>query len=306
MALGTTDLLGRRLDRLRSARPPTARSQADRPGRTMPARWRMPSAGGSIGPQPARSCGVETRVRGRRRPAALAQPSPTRSAPISRWCASTWRRPGWPRPPGRVAFLVGLGFWDGTRLHGAPAAAAGSRRRARAARRAGGALPGRRLAGDLQRPDASTGRCWWRASGCIAARRRRTAGHLDLLPVARQLWKHRLGNARLATVEDAVCAVVRDGDLPGALIPERYFSYLRSRRGGAAARRGRAQPPGHRVARAAARGAWAATPRPRTGRGSHPGDLAGLARGFVARGRHRRRSRVASRRRWRPMRGRSA
>jgi hypothetical protein len=57
------------------------------------------------------------------------------------------------------------------------------------------------------------------------------AGHLDLLPVARQLWKHRTGNARLATIEDAVCAVVRDADLPGALIPERYFGYLRSRRG---------------------------------------------------------------------------
>jgi hypothetical protein len=57
------------------------------------------------------------------------------------------------------------------------------------------------------------------------------AGHLDLLPVARQLWKHRTGNARLGTIEDAVCAVVRDGDLPGALIPERYFGYLRSRRG---------------------------------------------------------------------------
>lgn len=57
------------------------------------------------------------------------------------------------------------------------------------------------------------------------------AGHLDLLPVARQLWKHRTGNARLATIEDAVCAVVRDADLPGALIPERYFGYLRSHRG---------------------------------------------------------------------------
>lgn len=57
------------------------------------------------------------------------------------------------------------------------------------------------------------------------------AGHLDLLPVARQLWKHRLGNARLATVESGVCDVVRDDDLPGALIPDRYFGYLRTRRG---------------------------------------------------------------------------
>jgi uncharacterized protein len=57
-----------------------------------------------------------------------------------------------------------------------------------------------------------------------------TAGHLDLLPIARQLWKHRLGSARLATVEAEVCGVRRSGDLPGAFIPDRYFSYLRSRR----------------------------------------------------------------------------
>jgi uncharacterized protein len=56
------------------------------------------------------------------------------------------------------------------------------------------------------------------------------AGHFDLLPVARQLWKHRLGDARLATVEQAICGVARHGDLPGALIPERYFEYLRTRR----------------------------------------------------------------------------
>lgn len=58
------------------------------------------------------------------------------------------------------------------------------------------------------------------------------AGHLDLLPVARQLWKHRLGGARLAIVEQALCGVERDDDLPGYLIPERYFAYLRSRHAG--------------------------------------------------------------------------
>src|SRR3954454_623030 len=56
------------------------------------------------------------------------------------------------------------------------------------------------------------------------------AGHLDLLPISRQLWKHRLGSARLATVEAAVCGVQRSHDLPGAFIPDRFFSYLRSRR----------------------------------------------------------------------------
>jgi hypothetical protein len=56
------------------------------------------------------------------------------------------------------------------------------------------------------------------------------AGHLDLLPVARQLWRHRLPDARLASVERGIAGVMRDGDLPGALIPERYFEYLRSGR----------------------------------------------------------------------------
>jgi uncharacterized protein YprB with RNaseH-like and TPR domain len=110
------------------------------------------------------------------------------------------------------------------------------------------------------------------------------AGHLDLLPVARQLWKHRTGNARLATVEDAVCAVVREGDLPGALIPERYFGYLRSRRGELL----RDVVEHNRqdiislglllsvLVGFASRESWPSL---------HPGDLAGLARGYANRGR---------------------
>ncbi len=56
------------------------------------------------------------------------------------------------------------------------------------------------------------------------------AGHLDLLGVARQLWRHRLPDARLATVEAGICGVRRHGDLPGAMIPERYFGWLRTGR----------------------------------------------------------------------------
>jgi tetratricopeptide (TPR) repeat protein len=55
------------------------------------------------------------------------------------------------------------------------------------------------------------------------------ADHLDLLPVARQLWRHRLPDARLASVEAGVASVRRHGDLPGALIPEMYFDWLRRR-----------------------------------------------------------------------------
>jgi len=58
----------------------------------------------------------------------------------------------------------------------------------------------------------------------------RYAAHLDLLTVARQVWKHRLADARLSSVEEGVAGVVRSDDLPGADIPERYFSWLRSGR----------------------------------------------------------------------------
>jgi uncharacterized protein YprB with RNaseH-like and TPR domain len=57
----------------------------------------------------------------------------------------------------------------------------------------------------------------------------RVADHLDLLPVARQLWRHRLPDARLSSVEAGVASVRRHGDLPGALIPEMYFDWLRRR-----------------------------------------------------------------------------
>jgi uncharacterized protein len=55
-------------------------------------------------------------------------------------------------------------------------------------------------------------------------------GHLDLLPIARQLWRHRLDDARLPTVEAGVLGIRRGDDLPGPLIPARYFEYLRTGR----------------------------------------------------------------------------
>jgi uncharacterized protein YprB with RNaseH-like and TPR domain len=58
------------------------------------------------------------------------------------------------------------------------------------------------------------------------------AAHLDLLPLARVIWRHRLVDARLASVEAAVCGVRRSHDLPGGLVPSRYLDYLRSGHGG--------------------------------------------------------------------------
>ncbi len=52
--------------------------------------------------------------------------------------------------------------------------------------------------------------------------------HLDLLHPARRLLRHRLDNVRLGTIEEAVLAL---GDIPGYEIPQRYFDWLRSRDG---------------------------------------------------------------------------
>lgn len=51
--------------------------------------------------------------------------------------------------------------------------------------------------------------------------------HLDLVHPARRIWKHRLASCSLSALEAAVLGVGRHNDIPGALIPERYFQYLR-------------------------------------------------------------------------------
>lgn len=51
--------------------------------------------------------------------------------------------------------------------------------------------------------------------------------HLDLLYPARQLWKTRLGTVRLTELERHMLGRAREGDIPGELIPQIYFDYLR-------------------------------------------------------------------------------
>jgi uncharacterized protein YprB with RNaseH-like and TPR domain len=128
---------------------------------------------------------------------------------------------------GTVAFLVGLGRWDGERFEviqlvlpdhpDEPAFLAALR----------AAIP----------PDAwlvtYNGRGFDWPLLVTRFRLQRSAapvhaGHLDLLPVARQLWRHRLDDARLATVERGVAGVFRPDDLPGALAPARYLEFLRT------------------------------------------------------------------------------
>lgn len=53
------------------------------------------------------------------------------------------------------------------------------------------------------------------------------AGMLDLLPHVRRLFRHRLGDARLATVERELLGIHRLDDVPGWEIPRRYLAFLR-------------------------------------------------------------------------------
>jgi hypothetical protein len=62
-------------------------------------------------------------------------------------------------------------------------------------------------------------RPWWGAD----------LAHQDLYPVARALWRGRAADCRLTTLEGALLGLDRGDDLPGALVPQCYFRYLRTR-----------------------------------------------------------------------------
>ena len=54
------------------------------------------------------------------------------------------------------------------------------------------------------------------------------AGHLDLLPFVRRLFRHRLPDARLRSVEEGLLGVERHEDVEGWEIPGRYLDFLRT------------------------------------------------------------------------------
>lgn len=107
------------------------------------------------------------------------------------------------------------------------------------------------------------------------------AGHLDLLPLVRRLFRYRMADARLRTAEAELLGLRRIGDVDGWQIPGRYLDFLR---GGPADPlvevvrhndqdvRSLAHLVGH-VERGYA--------DPDARRGAPPGDLAGLARVFA-------------------------
>ncbi len=127
---------------------------------------------------------------------------------------------------GTLAFLVGLGWWEGTRF-----------------RQVQLLLPDHAdepaLLEELRRHIPDHG--WlvtYNGRGfdwpLLVARYRMSrsgapahAGHLDLLPVVRRLFRHRMPDARLQTAEAELLGLHRHGDVPGWEIPARYLQFLR-------------------------------------------------------------------------------
>lgn len=53
--------------------------------------------------------------------------------------------------------------------------------------------------------------------------------HVDLLHESRKIWRHRLPNCKLQTLEDIICGHgVRVGDIPGAEIGDAYHAFVRT------------------------------------------------------------------------------
>ncbi len=216
-------LLGRRLDRLRTHQPaalprPTAAGHAQ----TMAA---------TLGGQVQGSIVVfESRHRVALRRSLLDRLPITVSASRPLVCLDL-ETTGLATGPGTLAFLVGLGSWDGEMLivrqlllpdHTEEPALLDAIEELLPADAALVTYNGRSFDWPLL---VARYRMHGRPPPPIA-------DHHDLLPLARAVWRARLGNARLSTVEEAVCGVTRHDDLPGALIPQRYFDYLRDRHPG--------------------------------------------------------------------------
>ena len=127
---------------------------------------------------------------------------------------------------GTLAFLVGLGWWRGSRFEQLQLLIPDHADEPALLDAVADALP----------PDAwlvtYNGRTFdWPLLVTRYRMDRRAApalgGHLDLLPHVRRLFRHRLDDARLATVERDVLGVRREGDVAGWEIPSRYLDFVR-------------------------------------------------------------------------------
>jgi uncharacterized protein len=127
---------------------------------------------------------------------------------------------------GTLAFLVGLGWWEGERFrriqlvcpdHGEERALLSALERA--------------LAGNAWLVTYNGRSFDWPLLVTRYRLHRRAApvhaGMLDLLPGVRRLFRHRIGDARLATVERELLGIHRHDDVGGWEIPGRYLDFVR-------------------------------------------------------------------------------
>jgi hypothetical protein len=235
--LNDTAILERRLDRLRLGRDTASRSAADRGleppwaalARSAEARaerlasslggtWVHGVGGGHVRIEPASITLPINRDRSADLPD---HPGP--DVPLI--CLDT-ETTGLATGAGTLAFLVGLGWWDGD-----------------AFRQVQLLLPDQAgEAGFLEAVAALLPPNGWLVTyngrgfdwPLLVTRfrlNRRTppvlAGHLDLLPFVRRVFRHRMSDARLKTVEAELLGVRRGGDIEGREIPGRYLEMLR-------------------------------------------------------------------------------
>jgi hypothetical protein len=127
---------------------------------------------------------------------------------------------------GTVAFLIGLGWWQGDRFHQVQLLLPDHADEPALLAALAAYIP---LDGWLV---TYNGRGFdWPLLVTRYRMARRAApihgGHLDLLPVVRRLFRHRLEDARLGTVEAGLLGMARHGDIDGSEIPARYLGFVR-------------------------------------------------------------------------------
>ncbi len=128
---------------------------------------------------------------------------------------------------GTVAFLIGLGWWEGDRFRQVQLLLPGhAHERALLTALAATITPNAWLV-------TYNGRGFdWPLLVARYRLARRSApphdGHVDLLPIVRRLFRHRMDDARLRTAEAQILGLHRIGDVDGWEIPGRYLRFLRS------------------------------------------------------------------------------